>query len=61
MNYDSYNKFDSFDSRGRNLTEQTKRQLKVPWVNVFYHRGKIIIPREKKFLIPKNEFIISFK
>jgi len=61
MNYDSYNKFDNYDSRGRNLTEQTKRQLKVPWVNVIYHRGKIIIPREKKFLIPKNEFIFSFK
>jgi hypothetical protein len=59
--YNKYDKYDKYDIYGRNLTEQAKRQVKVPWINVIYHRGKIIIPYEKKSLIPGNEFLISFK
>jgi hypothetical protein len=60
MNNDAY-KYDKYDIYGRNITEQARRQIRVPWINAVYVRGKIIIPFEKKRLIPVNENLISFK
>ena len=37
-----------YDSLGRNLSEQEKRQNAVPWVKVKYVRGRLFIPEEKK-------------
>jgi hypothetical protein len=37
-----------YDSLGRNLSEQEKRQNAVPWIKVKYHRGRLFIPDEKK-------------
>jgi hypothetical protein len=53
--------YDKYDNYGRNITEQARRQNKVPWINAFYIRGKIIIPFQKRHLIPGNENLISFK
>ena len=43
--------FDTFDEYGRNITEQEKRQSKVPWVRVKYVNGKLYIPDEKKIIL----------
>ena len=43
--------WDSWDERGRNLTEQEKRQAKVPWVKVKYVHGRLFIPEEKKSIL----------
>ncbi len=37
-----------YDSLGRNLSEQEKRQNAVPWVKVKYICGRLFIPGEKK-------------
>lgn len=41
---------DNYDEYGRNLTEQMKRQNKIPWIKVKYNRGRLVIPEEKRFL-----------
>jgi hypothetical protein len=53
--------YDKYDYLGRNITEQSKRQNKVPWINAVYVRGKITIPYIKRHLIPVNDNLISFK
>ena len=53
--------YDKYDYLGRNITEQSKRQNKVPWINAVYVRGKITIPYTKRHLIPVNDNLISFK
>jgi len=37
-----------YDSLGRNLSEQEKRQNAVPWIKVKYINGRLFIPEEKK-------------
>ena len=37
-----------YDSFGKNLSEQEKRQNAVPWVRVKYINGRMFIPEEKK-------------
>ena len=43
--------FDIFDEYGRNITEQEKRQAKVPWVRVKYSKGRLYIPEEKRVIL----------
>jgi hypothetical protein len=59
--YDKYKSEDKYDYLGRNITEQSKRQNKVPWINAVYVRGKITVPYTKRHLIPVNDNLISFK
>ncbi len=40
-----------YDSFGRNLSEQEKRQNAVPWIKVKYRRGRLFIPEEKKTIL----------
>lgn len=42
---------DEYDSFGRNITEQERRQNKVPCVKVKYISGKLFIPEEKKQIL----------
>jgi len=42
---------DEYDNLGRNITEQERRQNKVPWVKVKYCNGKLFIPEEKKEIL----------
>ena len=42
---------DEYDSLGRNITEQERRQNKVPWVKVKYISGRLFIPEEKKSIL----------
>jgi len=48
---------DEYDSLGRNVTEQERRQSKVPWVKVKYISGKLFIPYEKKDILRSTGFI----
>lgn len=43
-------KSDIYDDYGRNLTEQMKRQNKVPWIKVKYNKRRLVIPEEKRIL-----------
>ena len=45
-----YIKPDVYDEYGRNLTEQQRRQNKIPWIKVKYHNGRIVFPEEKRIL-----------
>ena len=49
--------WDVWDERGRNVTEQEKRQAKVPWVKVKYVRGRLFIPEEKKVILAAMNLI----
>ena len=49
---------DKYDSYGRNLTEQARRQNSVPWVKVVYVRGKMVIPRYIKVNIPQKSIVL---
>ena len=49
---------DEFDSYGRNITEQTKRQNKAPWIKVIYVRGKLVVPSYIKSTIPKQNIFL---
>ncbi len=42
---------DEYDERGRNITEHTRRQNKVPWIKVKYIKGKLYIPNDKKEIL----------
>jgi predicted NAD-dependent protein-ADP-ribosyltransferase YbiA (DUF1768 family) len=48
---------DEYDSLGRNVTEQERRQSKVPWVKVKYISGRLFIPYEKKDILRSMGFI----
>tara|TARA_B100000575_G_C22690761_1_gene418905 strand:- start:14 stop:298 length:285 start_codon:yes stop_codon:yes gene_type:complete len=48
---------DEYDSLGRNITEQERRQNKVPWVKVKYVSGKLFINPEKKAILRSMELI----
>lgn len=39
---------DKYDYLGRNITEQERRQNKIPWVKVKYVSGRLYIDPEKK-------------
>lgn len=43
-----YLDFDEYDIYGRNISEQQKRQERVPWIKVRYVKGKPYIPDNKK-------------
>jgi hypothetical protein len=49
---------DDYDSYGRNITEQAKRQNKVPWIKAIYVRGKLVIPSYIKRIIPKQTIVL---
>jgi hypothetical protein len=40
-----------YDILGRNITEQERRQNKVPWVKVKYISGRLFISEEKKSIL----------
>lgn len=42
---------DEYDNLGRNVTEQERRQNKVPWVRVKYHKGRLYIDPDKKEIL----------
>tara|TARA_B110000858_G_C17567132_1_gene365129 strand:+ start:108 stop:386 length:279 start_codon:yes stop_codon:yes gene_type:complete len=42
---------DEYDDLGRNVTEQERRQNKVPWIRVKYHNGKIYVDPDKKEIL----------
>ena len=42
---------DEYDNLGRNITEQARRQNKVPWVKVKYVSGRLFINRNKRAIL----------
>lgn len=48
---------DEYDNRGKNITEQERRQNRVPWVKVKYVNGKLFISEEKKFILRSMNLI----
>ena len=42
---------DEYECLGRNMTEQARRQNKVPWVKVKYISGKLYINPEKRAIL----------
>jgi hypothetical protein len=42
---------DEYDSLGRNIAEQERRQNKIPWVKVKYISGRLYIDPEKKDIL----------
>lgn len=48
---------DEYDERGRNITEQERRQNKVPWVKVRYIQGKLFINEDKKDILRSMNLI----
>lgn len=48
---------DEYDSLGRNITEQERRQNKVPWVKVKYVAGRLYITPEKKDILRSMNLI----
>jgi hypothetical protein len=42
---------DEYDILGRNITEQERRQNKVPWVKVKYISGRLFISEDKKSIL----------
>ncbi len=51
------NRKDEYDSLGRNITEQERRQNKVPWVKVVYNHGKLFIDPDKKNILRSMNLI----
>lgn len=48
---------DEYDELGRNITEQERRQNKVPWVKVRYIQGKLFINKDKKDILRSMNLI----
>lgn len=48
---------DEYDYLGRNITEQERRQNKVPWVKIRYVSGKLYINPGKKDILRSMELI----
>jgi len=48
---------DEYDNYGRNITEQERRQDRVPWVKVKYVNGKLLISEEKRFILRSMNLI----
>ncbi len=48
---------DEYDRYGRNITEQERRQNRVPWVKVKYVRGKLFISEEKRDILRSMNLI----
>lgn len=48
---------DEYDSLGRNVTEQERRQNKVPWIKVKYISGRLYIDPEKKDILHSMKLI----
>lgn len=48
---------DEYDSYGRNITEQERRQNRVPWVKVKYVKGKLFISEEKRDILRSMNLI----
>ncbi len=48
---------DEYDILGRNITEQERRQNKVPWVKVEYISGRLFILEEKKSILRSTRLI----
>ena len=48
---------DEYDLYGRNITEQERRQNRVPWVKVKYVKGKLFISEEKRFILRSMNLI----
>lgn len=48
---------DEYDNLGRNITEQERRQNKVPWVKVKYVSGRLYIDPEKKDILRSMKLI----
>jgi len=48
---------DEYDNYGRNITEQERRQNRVPWVKVKYVNGKLFISEEKRFILRSMNLI----
>jgi hypothetical protein len=48
---------DEYDSLGRNITEQERRQNKIPWVKVKYVYGRLYIDPEKKDILRSMKLI----
>jgi len=48
---------DEYDELGRNITEQERRQNKVPWVKVRYIEGKLFINKDKKDILRSMNLI----
>ena len=48
---------DEYDYYGRNITEQERRQERVPWVKVKYVNGKLFISEEKRFILRSMNLI----
>tara|TARA_Y100001963_G_C6777437_1_gene448046 strand:+ start:797 stop:1081 length:285 start_codon:yes stop_codon:yes gene_type:complete len=48
---------DEYDEYGRNITEQERRQNKVPWIKVKYIRGRLYIIEDKKDILRSMNLI----
>lgn len=48
---------DEYDNLGRNISEQERRQNKVPWVKVRRIYGKLYIDSEKKNILRSMRLI----
>lgn len=46
-----------YDSLGRNITEQERRQNKIPWVKVKYVSGRLYINPEKRDILRSMKLI----
>jgi len=40
-----------YDDYGRNISEQERRQNKVPWIKVKYRNGRLLINEDKKIFL----------
>tara|TARA_X000001036_G_scaffold437320_1_gene482385 strand:- start:5014 stop:5346 length:333 start_codon:yes stop_codon:yes gene_type:complete len=48
---------DEYDNYGRNITEQERRQNRVPWIKVKYVNRKLFISEEKRFILRSMNLI----
>lgn len=48
---------DEYDYLGRNITEQERRQNKIPWIKVKYISGRLYIDPEKKYILRSGNII----
>lgn len=48
---------DEYNDYGRNITEQERRQDRVPWIKVKYVNGRLFISGEKRFILRSMNLI----